>query len=92
VGIKTEAALVAIQAALAEQDTELKQHGNRIDQLEKIVQAQACDIANLESGVQKLRDQSIKAAVARGVPSKVVAQAHGLSPGRVTQIAPRKTN
>jgi len=91
-GIATDAALVAIDAALREQKSELKQHDNRIDRLEKIVQAQARDIANLEGSVQKLRDQSIKSAVARGVPSKVVAQAHGLSAGRVTQIAPRKSH
>lgn len=91
-GKKTDAALVAIKAALIEQSTELAQHESRIDRLEKIVQAQARDIANLEGGVQKLRNESIKSAVARGVPSKVVAEAYGLSAGRVTQIAPRKTN
>jgi chromosome segregation ATPase len=87
-GIKTDAALAAIQDALIEQNGELKQHAERLDQLEKIVQAQARDIASLEGSVQNLRDQSIKSAVSRGVPTKIVAQAHGLSPGRVSQIAP----
>jgi len=91
-GIKTDAALAAIQDALVEQNGELKQHTERLDQLEKIVQAQARDIASLEGSVQNLRDQSIKSAVSRGVPTKVVAQAHNLSPGRVSQIAPRKPN
>ncbi|WP_147400499.1 hypothetical protein [Acidovorax cavernicola] len=89
-GKKTEAALKAIQAALSEQNEQLGGHGERLDRLEKIVQAQAKEISQLEDSVTDLRNHSIKSAIARGVPTKVVAQAHGLSSGRVSQIAPRK--
>lgn len=89
-GQKTTRALAAIQEAMTEQANEIAQHDSRINRLEKIVQSQAQDIARMEQNVQELRDRSIKAAIDRGVPTKVVAQAHGLTSGRVSQIAPRK--
>lgn len=89
-GQKTQAALAAIKDALLEQSAELNQHSTRLDRLEKIVEAQAKEIASLEDNVTAMRNGSIRAAIDRGVPTKVVAQAHGLSPGRVSQIAPRK--
>jgi len=89
-GKKTEHALAAIQDALAEQATEINEHGSRLDKLEKIVQSQASDIAQLEQHVHNLRNRSIQSAIDRGVPTRVVAQAHGLSSGRISQIAPRK--
>jgi hypothetical protein len=89
-GKKTDRALIAIQEALSEQAEEINQHDGRLDRLEKIVESQAHDIAMLQSNVQDLRDNSIRSAIDRGVPSKVVAIAHGLSRGRISQIAPRK--
>ena len=89
-GKKTEHALAAIQEALAEQSSEINEHGSRLDKLEKIVQSQASDIAQLEQQVHHLRNRSIQSAIDRGVPTRVVAQAHGLSSGRISQIAPRK--
>lgn len=89
-GKKTEHALAAIHEALIEQVAEMKQYGGRLDRLEKIVESQARDIALMETNVQELRDNSIRSAIDRGVPSKVVAVAHGLSRGRISQIAPRK--
>lgn len=89
-GQKTTRALAAIQEAMTEQASEIAAHDSRISRLEKIVQAQAQDIATMEQSVQDLRNRSIKAAIDRGVPTKVVAQAHGLTSGRVSQIAPRK--
>lgn len=89
-GKKTERALVAIQDALAEQAAEINEHGSRLDKLEKVVQSQATDIAALEQHVQNLRNRSIQLAIDRGVPTRVVAQAHGLTPGRISQLAPRK--
>ena len=44
----------------------------------------------LQLKVRELRDQNIKLAVDNGIPSKKVAQLHGISPARVAQIAPRK--
>lgn len=89
-GVKTKNALAAIHDALQEQSAELAQHDNRLDKLEKIVQSQARDIAALEADVLHLRNRAIQSAIDRGVPTKVVADAHGLSSGRISQIAPRK--
>ena len=89
-GKKTEHALAAIQDALEEQASEINDHSSRLDKLEKIVQSQASDIAQLEQQVHHLRNRSIQSAIDRGVPTRVVAQAHGLSSGRISQIAPRK--
>lgn len=89
-GVKTETALAAIHDALQEQSAEMAQHGDRLDKLEKIVQSQARDIAALEADVHHLRNRAIQSAIDRGVPTKVVADAHGLSSGRISQIAPRK--
>ena len=89
-GEKTDLALSAIRDALEEQAAEISQQGSRLDRLEKVVQSQAKDIAQLEADVQNLRNRSIKAAIDRGVPTGIVAQAHNLSPGRISQIAPRK--
>lgn len=89
-GQKTRKALAAIHEALEEQTAELSQHGGRLDRLEKIVAAQAKDISDLEESLVALRNRSIQSAIDRGVPTKVVAQAHGLSSGRISQISPRK--
>ncbi|RXJ10754.1 hypothetical protein [Lelliottia nimipressuralis] len=89
-GKQTRKALSAIQAALEEQASEIAQHDTRLDRLEKIVDTQAKEIAALERGVMEMRNQSIKAAVGGGIPTKIVAQAHNVTPGRISQIAPRK--
>jgi len=88
-GKKTEAALAAIKGALEEQSAELSRHDSRLDRLEKIVETQAREIAALEDNVMAMRNGSIRAAIDRGVPTNVVAKAHGLTSGRVSQIAPR---
>ncbi|MBN3215175.1 hypothetical protein [Pectobacterium polaris] len=88
-GKQTRKALSAIQAALEEQASEIAQHDTRLDRLEKIV-AQAKEIAALGRGVMEMRNQSIKAAVGGGIPTKVVAKAHNVTLGRISQIAPRK--
>lgn len=90
-GKKTEKALKAIHEAIKEQATELTEHETRLDALEKIVASQASDIARLEQGLMTLRNRSIQAAIDRGVPTKTVAQAHGLTSGRISQIAPRNS-
>lgn len=89
-GRKIEEALTAIQEALVEQSAEMAKQGNRLDKLETVVLAQARNIAELEADVKNLRDRAIQSAIDHGVPTKIVAQAHGLSRGRVSQIAPRK--
>lgn len=55
---------------------------------------QGQDIARLEEQVMQLRNSAIKAEVANGVPTKLVAIQYGVSSARVSQIAPRtrKTN
>jgi len=72
------------------QEAGLKNHSEKIDNLEKVVMKQAEKIKELEGAVTSLRDDAIKSAVDRGIPTKVVAEAHNLSPGRVSQIAPRR--
>ena len=73
-----------------EHGKELQNHDERLDTLEKIVEQQAKEINQLEEQMTNLRNQTIRAAIERGVPSNVVAQAHGLSAGRISQIAPRR--
>ena len=87
---KTRKALSAIRDALDEHSTEISRTGNRVDKLEKIVEAQAREIAGLQAGVRELRNESIRTAIARGVATQVVADAHGLTSARISQIAPRK--
>jgi chromosome segregation ATPase len=89
-GKRVDRALEAIKAALSEQAEEINQHDGRLDRLESVVEAQARDIATMQADMKSMRNISIRAAIDRGVQSKVVAAAHGLSRGRVTQIAPRK--
>ena len=92
-------ALRLVSEAIEEHEQELKEHeqelkgqGKRLDQLENIVSQQAEEINNLEEQIRNLRNQSIRSAIDRGVPSHIVAQAHGLSAGRISQIAPRRRN
>lgn len=63
-----------------------------IDQHSKILQSQGQDIANLESQVKEMRNNAIRAEVNSGVPTKVVAERYNVSPSRVSQIAPRRSN
>ena len=85
-------ALRLVSEAIEEHEQELKGQGKRLDQLENIVSQQAEEINNLEEQIRNLRNQSIRSAIDRGVPSHIVAQAHGLSAGRISQIAPRRKN
>lgn len=55
----------------------------------KILDNQGQEIAALERQVMKLRNSAIQAEVAAGAPTKFVAEKYGVSPGRVSQIAPR---
>lgn len=94
---KTQEALSAAKdaidkcsAALEENSAKISQTDIRVDRLEKIAEAQARDIAGLQVGVRELRNGFIRAAIARGVPTHIVADAHGLTSGRISQIAPRK--
>lgn len=89
-GQRMQQALSAIQGALEENSTEIQQHNERLGRLETIVTSQAHEIARLQDDVMNIRNGSIRAAIDRGVPTRIVAQAHGLTPGRVSQIAPRK--
>ena len=54
------------------------------------MEQQAKEINQLEEQMTNLRNQTIRSAIDRGVPSHIVAQAHGLSAGRISQIAPRR--
>lgn len=89
-GYETQLALRAIGDAISAHDRQLQQHDQRIETLEKIVQSQAEDVMGLQLKVRELRDQNIKLAVDNGMPSKRVAELHGISAARVAQIAPRK--
>ena len=89
-GYETQTALRAIGEAISAHEKQIKQHDTRIENLEKIVQSQAEDVMGLQLKVRELGDQNIKLAVDNGIPSKKVAQLHGISPARVAQIAPRK--
>ena len=89
-GYETQTALRAIGEAISAHEKQIKQHDTRIENLEEIVQSQAEDVMGLQLKVRELRDQNIKLAVDNGIPSKKVAQLHGISPARVAQIAPRK--
>lgn len=88
-GKKTQKALGAIKEAIQEQAEELAKHDQRLDKLESLVKSQAAEINALESQMVTIRNLAIRSAIDRGVPTKVVAQAHGLTPGRISQIAPR---
>ena len=88
-GKKTKKALAAIHEALDEQSEEIARHDSRINRLEKLVEAQARDIAAIERGAMELRNKSIKAAVGAGIPTNIVAKAHNVTSGRISQIAPR---
>lgn len=89
-GYETQMALRAIGEAISAHEKQIQQHDKRLENLEKIVQSQAEDVMDLQLRVRELRDQNIKLAVDNGIPSKKVAELHGISPARVTQIAPRK--
>ena len=89
-GYETQTALRAIGEAISAHEKQIKQHDTRIENLEKIVQSQAEDVMGLQLKVREVRDQNIKLAVDNRIPSKKVAQLHGISPARVAQIAPRK--
>ena len=91
-GKRTLEALRLVSEAIEEHEQELQKHGERLDKLENIVPHQAKEINNLEEQIRNLRNQSIRSAIDRGVPSHIVAQAHGLSAGRISQIAPRRKN
>jgi uncharacterized protein YxjI len=77
-------ALKSIAEAQAELEKTVATHG-------KIIDSQGQDIANLEQKVMELRNKLIQAEIASGTPTKVVAEKHGVSPARVSQIAPRRT-
>lgn len=72
------------------QEEGLKDHSQKINNLEAVVTQQAEKIKELEGAVVTLRNDAIKSAVDRGVPTKVVAEAHNITSGRVSQIAPRR--
>jgi len=55
----------------------------------KIIDSQGRDIAALEQQVMELRNNAIKAEVANGIPTKIVASKYGVSSARVSQLAPR---
>lgn len=76
-------ALESIAKAQTELEKTVSTHG-------KIIDSQGQDIAALEQKVMELRDKLIQAEIANGTPTKVVAQKHGISPARVSQIAPRR--
>jgi Mg2+ and Co2+ transporter CorA len=78
-------AIASIALAQQELEKEVTNQG-------KIIESQGRDIANLERQVVMLRNCAIQAEVANGIPSKVVAKKYELTPSRVTQIAPRKSN
>lgn len=77
-------AIESIAQAHQELERTVSNHG-------KIIDSQGQDIANLEQKVMELRNKLIQAEIASGTPTKVVAEKHGVSPARVSQIAPRRT-
>ncbi|WP_175751253.1 hypothetical protein [Burkholderia anthina] len=77
-------ALQSIAAAQAELAETVGKHG-------KIIESQGKDIAALEKKVMELRNNAIQAEVTSGVPTKDVAMKYGVTPARVSQIAPRKS-
>jgi hypothetical protein len=77
-------AVKAIAAAQAEIEEVVNTHG-------KIIESQGKDIAVLEKKVMELRNNAIQAEVANGIPTKDVATKYGVTPARVSQIAPRRS-
>ena len=89
-GQEIEAAVAALQAVVADHSGQIKAQGQAMDVVNKIVAEQAREIAELQFSLREMRNGAIRAAIDRGVPTRIVAQAHNLSSARVSQIAPRK--
>lgn len=77
-------ALNSIAQAHKDLEKTVENHG-------KVIGSQGRDIAVLEQKVMELRNKLIQAEVASGIPTKVVADKHGVTPARVSQIAPRRS-
>lgn len=75
-------AVKSIAAAQAQLEQKVAAHT-------KILDNQGQEIADLERQVMSLRNAAIQAEVASGAPTKFVAVKYGISPGRVSQLAPR---
>lgn len=76
-------ALQSIAAAQQELERTVNRHG-------KIIESQAEQLVSLERQVMELRNRAIRAEIASGKSTKVVAERYELSPARVSQIAPRR--
>jgi len=76
-------ALKSITQAQQELARKVERHDKKLD-------AHTQDIARLEEQIVELRNQAIQAEVRSGVPSKDVASKYGVTPSRVSQIAPRR--
>lgn len=77
-------AIDSIAAAQDEMKDALAVHG-------KIIESPGCEIAELEAKVMALRNNAITAEIAYGRPTKEVAAKYGLTPARISQIAPRQS-
>ena len=75
-------AVRSIAAAQAQLENTVAAHA-------KILDNQGVEIAELERQVMRLRNAAIQAEVSAGAPTKFIAEKYGVSPGRVSQIAPR---
>ncbi len=76
-------ALKSITQAQQELARKVERHDKKLD-------AHTQDIARLEEQIVELRNQAIQAEVRSGIPSKDVAAKYGVTPSRVSQIAPRR--
>lgn len=100
-GIKTQQLLTQAQDLLRQAQNEMgndiselqaKQNTTeqRLAHLEEKHDEAAKKISGLQQSLDEIRDSAIRGEVASGQKSKDVAAKFGLTPARVTQIAPRR--
>lgn len=82
-------ALQLIGESQKELSAKVEKIDSRVKNLEKITDIQAVQINELQESVNGLRNSAIRGEIASGKRTKDVAEQFGLSPSRVTQIAPR---
>jgi DNA-directed RNA polymerase specialized sigma subunit len=82
-GIKSRKAVSIALKALSEDIEDLQRNDERQD---KILDAQAKEIAELQKTVMKMRDAAIAADAKSRVPYEDISNRYGISKGRISQI------
>jgi len=80
----------SLQDAMAEMSRDIGQVEERLALVEDENNKALKRINELQSTVEKLRDSAIRGEVASGQKTKDVAAKFGVTPARVSQIAPRR--